>query len=51
MEKVINIIHLNLPPEQSFVPFGCTGVSHLFLQVRQNIEAFPFHVEQLQKNS
>ena len=41
----------NSPLEQFFVPFGCTGKDHLFLQERQNIEVSPFHVQLLQKHS
>uniref|UniRef100_A0A0A9GKP3 Uncharacterized protein n=1 Tax=Arundo donax TaxID=35708 RepID=A0A0A9GKP3_ARUDO len=37
--------------EQSYSLSDCTGKGHLFLQEKQNTEAFPFHVQLLQKSS
>uniref|UniRef100_A0A0A9GJM2 Uncharacterized protein n=1 Tax=Arundo donax TaxID=35708 RepID=A0A0A9GJM2_ARUDO len=37
--------------KQSYSPSDCTDKGHLFLQEKQNIVAFPFHVPLLQKSS
>lgn len=45
------VLMIDAPPKQFFVPSDYTGKDHLFLPVKQSTEAFPFHVEQSQKNS
>jgi hypothetical protein len=40
---------LTSPQEQFSSLSGCIGTDHLFLQVKQNTQVFPSHVQLLQK--
>lgn len=51
MAMIAACIYLKSPQGRFFVPFGYTDINHLFLQVRQNIEVFPFHAELLHSDS